>query len=60
MILAKTQDEIYDDKFLAITEVFKTWLYYSKTCKYEVFIFIDQNNWRCFIDIKSLNFKQVC
>lgn len=59
MILAKTSYKIDNQKLLAIIEVFKTWHYYLKGCKYKVFILIDYNNLQQFIDTKNLSSRQV-
>ena len=59
MILAKIQNEIHNNKFLAIVKAFKTWHHYLKSYKYEVFIFIDYNNLCCFINIKNSSFRQI-
>ena len=55
MILAKTQYKIYNREFLAIAEAFETPYHYFEVSEYEVFVFMDHNNMRYFIDIKSLN-----
>ena len=55
MILAKTRYETYDDKLLAIVELFKTWGHYLESCKYEILVFTDHNNLRHFIDTKNLS-----
>ena len=60
MIPAKTRYEIHNGELLAIVEAFKTWRYYLKGCKYEIFVLIDHNNLRRFMDTKSLSSKQVC
>lgn len=44
MILAKTWYKTYNQKFLAIIKIFKTWRYYLKSFKFEVFILTDHNN----------------
>ena len=59
MIPMKTQYETHDGKLLAIVEVLKTWRYYLKGCKHEVFILMDHNNLHCFMDTKSLSSRQV-
>ena len=59
MILVETYYKIYDQELLAIVEAFKTWRHYLKGYKYEVFVLIDHNNLRQFMDIKSLSFCQV-
>ncbi len=59
MISAETLYETYDDKLLAIVEVFKTWRYYLKSCKHEVLVLTDHNNLQRFMDTKSLSSRQV-
>ena len=58
MILVKTQYETHDDKFLAIVEVFKTWRNNLESCKHEVLVHTDHNNFSRFKDIKSLSSRQ--
>ena len=60
MIPAKTQHKTHNGKLLAIVEVFKTWRHYLKGCKHEVLVLTNHNNFRCFMDTKSLSSKQVC
>ena len=60
MILAKTWYKTHDSKLLAIVEALKTWRHYLKSCKHKIFILMDHNNLRYFIDTKSLNSRQVC
>ena len=59
MIPAKTWYKTYDGKFLAIVEAFKTWRHYLEGCKHKILVFTDHNNLRCFMDTKSLSFRQV-
>ena len=59
MIPAETWYKIHDDELLAIVEAFKTWRHYLEGCKHEITILTDHNNLRCFMDTKSLSFKQV-
>lgn len=59
MIAAKTQYKTYDGELLAIVEVFKTWHYYLKNCKYKVFVLTDHNNLHQFMDIKNFSSCQV-
>ena len=59
MIPAKTRYETYDGKLLAIIEAFKAWKHYLKDSQHEVLILTDHNNFRRFIDTKSLSFRQV-
>ena len=60
IISAETRYETHNGKLLAIFEALKTWRYYLEGCKYEVFILMDHNNLRHFIDAKSLSSRQVC
>ena len=60
MILAKTRYKTYDNELLAIVEAFQTWRYYLEGCKYKVFMLTDYNNFRKFMDTKSLSSCQVC
>ena len=55
MILAKTQYETHNYKFLAIVEEFKIWQYYLKDHKNKVFVITDHNHLCHFIDTKSLS-----
>ena len=59
MIPAETRYETHDQELLAIVEAFKTWGHYLEGYKLEVFMLIDHNNLRWFMDTKSLSFKQV-
>ena len=59
MVLAEIQYKTYNNKFLAIVKVFKTWCHYLESCKHEILVLTDHNNLRCFIDLKSLSFRQV-
>lgn len=54
MLLAKTQYKTYNNIFLTIIEVFKTYWHYLKSCKYEVFILINHNNLYQLLDAKNL------
>ena len=56
---AKTRYETHDSKHLAIVEAFKTWKNYLERFQHEVFIFINHNNLRQFMDTKSLSSKQI-
>ena len=58
MIPVKTQYKTHDGEFLAIVEAFKTWRHYLEGCRHKILVFMDHNNLRCFMDIKSLNFRQ--
>ena len=59
MILAETRNETHNGEFLAIVEAVKSWKYYRKGCKYEVFVLTNYNNLCCFMDTKNLSFTQV-
>ena len=56
MIPAETQYKIYNGKFFAIINAFKTGRHYLKGCKHEILIFTDHNNLCRFIDRKNLSF----
>ena len=58
-ISADIRYKTYYDEFLAIVKTFKIWQHYLEGCKQEVFVLIDHNNLCCFMDIKSLSFRQV-
>ena len=59
MIPVETRYETHDDDLLAIVEAFKTWRHYLEGSRYEVFVLIDHNNFRQFMDTKSLSSRQV-
>ena len=59
MISAETRYKTHDSELLAIVETFKTWRHYLEDSQHEVFLLIDHNNLRQFMDTKSLSFKQV-
>ncbi len=59
MIPAETRYNTHDGELLAIVEVFKTGRHYLEGYKHEVLVLIDHNNPQCFIDTKSLSFRQV-
>ena len=50
---------MHDVELQAILKTFKTWRYYLKNYKYEVFVLIDHNKLGQFIDIKSLNSRHI-
>ena len=60
MIIAETQYKTHNGEFLAIVEAFKTWRHYLEVCKHEIFVLMDYNNFRCFINTKSLSPQQIC
>lgn len=55
MILVKTQYKTHNAKLLPIEETFKNWRYYLKDYKYEVLVVINNYNFYCFMDPKSLS-----
>ena len=59
MILAKNWYKTYNDKFLIIVKVFKTWRYYLEDCKHKIFIFTNHNNLWQFMDTKTLSSGQI-
>ncbi len=59
MIPTETWYKTHDEEFWVIVEAFKTWCQYLKGCKYEVLILIDHNNFRQFMNTKSLSSCQV-
>ena len=59
MIPVETWYETHNGKLLAIVKIFKTWRHYLEDYKHEVHIFTNYNNFRCFIDTKSLSSRQV-
>ena len=60
IISAETWYKTQNSEFFAIIKAFKMWRHYLKGCKYEVLVFTDHNNFRHFINTKSLSSKQVC
>ena len=60
MIPTKTWYKTHNCKLMAIVEAFKIWRHYLKGCKHKILVFTDHNNLHCFIDTKSLSFRQVC
>lgn len=44
MISIKTRYKIYNNEFLAIVEVFQTWIHYLDGCKHKVLMLTDHNN----------------
>ena len=59
MISAETHYETHNCKLLAIVEAFKTWKHYLKSCKHKILVLPDHNNYRQFMDTKSLSSRQV-
>ncbi len=60
MIPAETRYETHDNELLAIVEVFKIWGHYLEGRKYKVFVLTNHNNLQRFIDMTSLNSRQLC
>ena len=59
MILAETKYKMHDGEILAIVKAFNTWKHYLKSSQHKVLILTDYNNFRCFMDMKSLSSRQV-
>jgi hypothetical protein len=59
MILAKMNYETHDQKLLIIVEYFKHWRHYLKKNYYTMKIFIDHNNLKDFMNVKTLNKRQI-
>ena len=59
MMPAEIQYKTQNAELLAIVEAFKTWKHYLEDCKHEVLVLIEHNNFRGFINIKSLSSRQV-
>lgn len=59
MLPAETRYKTYDDEFLAIVDVFKTWYYYLEDFKYKILIFTNYNNLWQFMDTKNLSPRQI-
>ena len=59
IIPAETQYETHNGELLAILKAFRTWRHYLKGSQHELFVLINYNNLRQFIDTKSLSSKQV-
>ena len=59
MIPVETQYKTHNAELLAIVKVFKTWYHYLEGCKHKILILTNYNNFRRFIDTKSLSFCQV-
>lgn len=55
----ETWYKIYNESFLAIIEIFKTWRQYWEGCKYGVLIFINHNNLCQFMHTKRLNTRYI-
>ena len=57
MISAEIWYNTHNGDVLAIIEVFKSWKYNLKDCKYEILIFTNHNNLQDFMDTKDLSSK---
>ena len=59
MIPAETRYETHDSELLAIVKAFKTWRHYLKGSQHKVLVLTNHNNFRWFIETKSLSSRQV-
>ena len=59
IIPAETRYKTHDGELLAIVEAFKTWRHYLEGCKHKVLVLTDHNNFRRFMETKSLSSRQV-
>jgi hypothetical protein len=59
MIFAKMNYETHDQKLLIIVECFKHWRHYLKKNYHTMKVFIDHNNLKDFINVKTLNERQI-
>jgi hypothetical protein len=59
MIFAKMNYKTHDQKLLIIVECFKHWKHYLKKNYYTMKVFIDHNNLKDFMNVKTLNERQV-
>ena len=55
MILAETRYKTHNAELLAIVEAFKTWRHYLEGCKHKILVLTDHNNFRWFMNTKSLS-----
>ena len=60
MILIETRYETHNGELLAIVEAFKTWRHYLESCKHEVLVLTNHNNFCQFMNTKNLSSRQVC
>ena len=60
IILAEIQYKTQNSELLAIVKAFKIWNCNLEVYKHEVFILIDHNYLRHFMDTKSPSFRQIC
>jgi hypothetical protein len=59
MIFAEMNYETHDQKLLIIVECFKHWRHYLKKNYHTMKVFIDHNNLKDFMNVKTLNERQV-
>jgi hypothetical protein len=59
MILAEMNYETHDQKLLIIVECFKHWRHYLKKNYHTMKVFIDRNNLKDFMNVKTLNERQI-
>ena len=59
MILAEQQYEIHDQELLVIIMAFKQWRHYLEDSTHSVEVLINHNNLCRFMNVKSLNRRQI-
>jgi hypothetical protein len=59
MIFAEMNYETHDQKLLIIVECFKHWRHYLKKNYHAMKVFIDHNNLKEFMNVKTLNERQI-
>ncbi len=59
MIFAETNYETHDQKLLIIVECFKHWKHYLKKNYHTMKVFIDYNNLKDFMNVKTLSERQI-
>ena len=59
MISTKNNYEIHDKEFLIIIDVFKYWRHYFEKVRHEMLVLTNHNNFRKFIKITKLFFRQI-
>jgi hypothetical protein len=59
MIFAKMNYEMHDQELLIIVECFKHWRHYLKKNYHTMKVFIDHNNLKDFMNVKTLNERQI-
>lgn len=60
MFSKKKRYKTYNNKFSIMAKVFNIWEYNFENCKYEVFIFIKDNNYYYFIKSKKEFLLRFC